>query len=167
MGYNPEIQAVVYNSDKKEALTGIANFKGQEYNIEFIGDMKTSYSEEVILDSDVEEEALKRHLKWGNESEFWQYNYNYKSSIASAIHRKMKILCGMPGIEKDPKDRTEDELWNLRILEHNRWNAYMRSEGYVYGGTVEKSGRNDLAKMHNCLVPFAELPLKEQEKDDD
>lgn len=166
MGYKPEIQAVVYNSDKKEALTGIANFKGQEYKIDFIGDMKLSYSEEVILDSDVEEEALKRHLKWGNESDFWQYNYNYKSSIASVIHRKMKVLCGMPGIEKDPKDRTEEELWSLRRLEHCRWNAYMRSEGYVYGGTVEKSGRNDLAKMHNCLVPFAELPLKEQEKDD-
>jgi len=79
----------------------------------------------------------------------------------------MKILCEIPGIEKEPKDRTEKELWNLRILEHCRWNAYMRSEGYCYGGTVEKSGRNDLAKMHNCLVPFNELPLKEQEKDDD
>ncbi len=168
MGYTPEIQAVVYNSEKREALTGISNFKGQEYKIDFIGDMKSSYSEEVILDSDVEEEALKRHTKWGTESEFWRYNYNYKSSIASAIHRKMKKLCGMPGIEKeDPRDRTEEELWSLRILEHCRWNAYMRSEGYVYGGTVEKSGRNDLAKMHNCLVPFAELPLKEQEKDDD
>lgn len=167
MGYKPEIQAVVYNSDKKEALTGISNFKGEDYNIDFIGDMNSSYSEEVILDSDVEEEALKRHTKWGEEREFWQYNYNYKSSIASAIHRKMKILCGIPGIEKAPEDRTEEELWPLRILEHCRWNAYMRSEGYVYGGTVEKSGRNDLAKMHNCLVPFAELPLKEQEKDDD
>lgn len=167
MGYNPEIQAVVYNSEKKEALAGIANFKDQEYRIDFIGDMKYSYSEEVILDSDVEKKALERHMKWGNESEFWRYSYNYKSSVASAIHKKMKILCGMPGIEKDPEDRAEDELWNLRILEHNRWNAYMRSEGYVYGGTVEKSGRNDLAKMHNCLVPFDVLPLKEQEKDDD
>ncbi|MBR2316028.1 MAG: hypothetical protein IKA56_05225 [Clostridia bacterium] len=167
MGHKPEIQSVVYNSDKKEALKGITNFKGQAYDIDFIGDMRSSYSEEVILGSDVEEEALKRHMKWGRESDFWRYNYNYKSSIASAVHKKMKILCGMPGIEKDPKDRTEEELWNLRILEHNRWNAYMRSEGYVYGGTVEKEGRNDLAKMHNCLVPFAELPLKEQEKDDD
>lgn len=167
MGHNPEIQAVVYNSDKKQALTDITNFKGQKYNIDFIGDMESSYSEDVILDSDVEEEALKRHLKWGKESEFWQYSYNYKSSIASAIHGKMKILCGMPGIEKAPEERTEDELWSLRVLEHCRWNAYMRSEGYVYGGTVEKSGRNDLAKTHNCLVPFAELPLKEQEKDDD
>ncbi len=167
LGYAPEIQAIVYNSDKKEALTNITNFKGQAYNIDFIGDIRSSYSEGVILNSDVEEEALKRHLKWGNESEFWQYNYNYKSSIASAIHRKMKVLCGIPGVQKAPEDRSEDELWNLRILEHNRWNAYMRSEGYVYGGTVEKAGRNDLAKMHNCLVPFHELPLKEQEKDDD
>lgn len=167
MGYSPVIQAVVYNSDKKEALTGITNFKGQSYDVDFIGDMNSSYSEAVILDSDVEEEALKRHLMWGQEDEFWRFDYNYKSSVASAIHRKMKLLCGVPGADKAPADRTEPELWNLRILEHCRWNAYMRSEGYVYGGTVEKSGRNDLAKKHNCLVPFDELPLKEQEKDDD
>lgn len=166
MGHRPVIQALVYNSDKKEALNGITNFKGQSYEIDFIGDRDSFYSEKVILGSDLEEEAKKRHMLWGSESEFWQYNYNYKSSVASAIHKKMKILCGMPGVEKDPKDRGERELWALRILEHRRWNAYMRSEGYVYGGTVEKSGRNDLAKMHNCLVPFDQLPLKEQEKDD-
>lgn len=165
-GYKPVIQAVIYNSDKKEALTGISNFKGQKYDIDFIGDMNSSYSEEVILHSDVETDALGRHMKWGKESEFWQFNYNYKSSIASAIHRKMKKLCGIPGIEKDAKERSEEELWNIRKLEHNRWNAYMRSEGYVYGGTIEKVGRNDLAKTHNCLVPFAALPLHEQEKDD-
>ena len=166
-GYKPEIQAVVYNTHKKEALTDITNFKKQKYEIDFIGDMKSSYSESVILNSDIEQEALKRHMKWGSESEFWQYDYNYKSSVASAIHCKMKKLCGIPGIEKEPKDRTEEELWPIRILEHCRWNAYMRSEGYVYGGTIEKAGRNDLAKLHNCLVPFAELPLKEQIKDDD
>lgn len=167
LGYSPEIQAVIYNSDKRNALTDIGNFKGEKFNINFIGDVKSSYSEKVILNSGLEEEALKRHMKWGKESDFWRYNYNYKSSVASAIHKKMKILCGVPGAEKEPCDRTEKELWNLRILEHNRWNAYMRSEGYIYGGTVEKSGRKDLAKMHNCLVPFSELPLKEQEKDDD
>lgn len=167
MRIDPVIQAILVNSDKKEALQGVTNFKGQEYRIDFIGDIHSSYSENVILGSDVEEVAKERHLKWGSETEFWRYNYNYKSSVASAIHRKMKTLCGIPGIEKAPKDREENELWNLRILEHRRWNAYMRSEGYVYGGTVEKCGRNDLAKMHNCLVPFDQLPLKEQEKDDD
>ena len=79
----------------------------------------------------------------------------------------MKILCGIPGIEKKPAERTEQELWPIRVLEHSRWNAYMRSEGYVYSGSTEKSTRNDLAKMHHCLVPFYELPLKEQEKDED
>lgn len=167
MNYNPIIQTVVYDTEKKKALENIKNFKGEFYNIDFIGDMETCYSEEVILNSEVEQEALKRHLKWGNEIEFWKYDYNYKSSVASSIHRKMKIMCKIPGIEKTPKERTESERQNLRVLEHRRWNTYIRSEGYVYCGTTEKSGRNDLAKTHNCLVPFGELPLYEQEKDDD
>ena len=101
-GYEPVIHAVVYNSNKKETLTGITNFKNQEYKIDFIGDMKTTYSEKVILYSDVEKEALKRHMKWGEEKAFWQFDYNYKSSMASAIHRKMKALCQIQGIEKAP-----------------------------------------------------------------
>lgn len=164
--YNTQIQSIVHSSEKKEALVGTTNFKGQKYNIDFIGDVNFVYSEEVVLNSSVEAQALKRHIKWGNESDFWKYNYNYKSSMASAIHHEMKVLCGIPGIEKKPEDRSHNELWGIRILEHCRWNAYMRSEGYVYGGTLEKSGRNDLAKTHNCLVPFSELPLNEQEKDD-
>ncbi len=167
LGYNPQIQAIVYNSEKKNALTGITNFKGQKYNVDYIGDMAESYSESVVLDSDVEAAALARHLKWGQESDFWCYDYNYKSSVASAIHHKMKILCGVPGADKAPSERTEAELWDLRVLEHCRWNAYTRSVGYVWGGTTDKYGRNDLAKTHNCLVPFYELPISEQIKDDD
>lgn len=79
----------------------------------------------------------------------------------------MKILCKITGAEKAAAERTEQERSELRRLEHRRWNAYMRSEGYVYGGTVEKSGRNDLAKTHNCIVPFDALPIVEQKKDDD
>lgn len=166
-GHLPVIQAVVYDSDKQQALTNITNFKNQAYKIDFIGAHDEAYSEEVILNSEVEEEALKRHLKWGNEREFWQYDYFYKSSVASTIHKKMKILCGVPGIEKTPDERTEEEIWPIRILEHSRWNAYMRSEGYVYSGSNDSSTRNDLAKMHHCLVPFYDLPHKEQIKDDD
>lgn len=167
LGYDPVIQAVVYNSDKMEALKDIRNYRNEQYNIDFIGDMKTSYSEKVIIDSEVEALALERHMKWGKEYEFWAYDYNYKSSMASAVHHRMKVLCGIPGSDKKPDDRSETERRALRVLEHNRWNAYMRSEGYVNAGTTEKSGRNDIAKMHNCLVPFGQLPPKEQEKDDD
>lgn len=167
LGYDPTIQAVVYNTGKKNALEKVVNFKGMTYDIDFIGDTKSSYSEEVILDSDLEEVALSRHTKWGSESDFWRFDYNYKSSIASAIHRRMKALCKIPGADQQPKDRSEEALWNLRKLEHRRWNAYMRSEGYSYAGTIERSGRNDMAKLHNCLVTFDELPLNEQIKDDD
>jgi len=167
-GIHPIIQTIVYDSDRNAALAGIANYKNQPYDIDFIGDIKSCYSEDVIIHADIEEVAKKRHMAWGaTESSFWQYDYNYKSSIASAIHRKMKEQCGIQGITKSPKERTEEEKQAIRILEHNRWNAYMRSEGYVYGGDPSPAGRYDLAKKHNCLVPFHELSLEDQAKDDD
>ncbi len=166
-GYSPRIQAVVSSSEKKIALDDITNFKNQRYDIDFVGDINSLYSEDSIIKSDIEKVALERHLKWGQEDDFWKFDYNYRSSVASAIHQKMKKLCKIPGIDKAPKERTDEELWNLRILEHCRWNAFMRSEGYVYSGFVDKSSRNDLAKMHHCLVPFKDLPLDEQIKDDD
>ena len=161
-GMNPQIDALVRDADKVQALKEITNYSGQKYNIHFIGDICSSYSEEVILGSDVEGAALARHMKWGEEDAFWKYEYNYYSSVASAIHRKMKILCGLPGAEKQPNERKESEKQALRVLEHRRWNAYMRTEGYVYA-----KKRNNLAKTHPCLVKFADLSLKEQEKDDD
>ena len=158
----PTIDAVVWNAEKCRALSGITNFKNKKYSINFIGDMESSYSEKVVLYSDIEKEALARHLRWGKEEEFWRYEYNYRSSVASAIHKKMRIMCGIPGSLKEVEQRTEEELWALRNLEHRRWNAYMRSIGYTYAET-----RDDMAKTHHCLIPFDELPYEEQVKDDD
>ncbi len=167
MGEKPAIQAVVYDSEKNEALADIKNFKGQDFEIDFIGDIKTSYSQKVIMALDVEQKALQRHLNWGKEQDFWMFDYNYKSSIASVIHSNMKRKCKIAGIEKAPAERTEEEIWAIRRLEHNRWNAYMRSEGYIYSGnSQDKSTRNDIAKKHHCLVPFDELLQEEKEKDD-
>ena len=168
IGKHPAIQSIVYDSDRNVAMDGITNFKGKSYDIDFIGDIKTCYSENVIIRADIEETAKRRHMAWGaDENSFWKYDYNYKSSIASAVHRKAKEECEIPGIGKAPDKRTPEEREAIRILEHNRWNAYMRSEGYVYSGSIDSSTRNDLAKKHNCLVAFHLLPLEEQEKDDD
>lgn len=41
----------------------------------------------------------------------------------------------------------------------------MRTQGYTYSGSTQKSSRNDLGKLHNDLVPFSEL--EEAEKDYD
>ncbi len=165
LNMHPTIQTVVNNSDYVNALSKIQNFKNQEYNIDFIDDLHDLYRVGCIIDSDLVQEALGRHLKWGKESVFWQYEYNYLSSIASVLHKKMKIHCQVPGILKEPKDRTEEEKLTIRKLEHRRWNAYMRSIGYTtFEGNDKK---NDLAKLHPLLVSFDDLSPEEQAKDDD
>lgn len=61
--------------------------------------------------------------------------------------------------------RTPRETDMLRRLEHSRWNAYVRSEGYVCTKNGQK--RDKLAKTHHCLVPFDDLTYIDQAKDDD
>lgn len=165
MHIHPVIQAIVHNSQQKQALQGIRNYRGQPYDIDFIGDLESCYQEKVILDSALEAEALQRHLKWGQEDEFWSYEYNYRSSVAAAIHRKARLHRGIPGADKKEAELTDAERESIETLEHRRWNAYMRAEGYVYSGSKEKSSRNDLAKMHHDLVDYASLTEEEKRKD--
>lgn len=163
IGVHPVIQAIVYNSQQKKALDGIKNYGGKLYDINFIGDLESSYIEDVIIDSELEKAALERHLKGDrNEEEFWTDEYNYRSSVASAIHMRARIECGIPGATKTEADLTNAEKNIIAVLEHRRWNAYMRAEGYIYSGSTDKSSRNDLAKMHPALVAFS--PLHEEYK---
>ena len=164
-GDKPVIKTIVSSVEEKNALTGTTNYRGQAYGIDPIGDLETLYSEEILLGSELEHLALERHLKWGQEEEFWQYEYNYRSSMASAIHMKARIACGIPGADKKEEDLTAAERAVIEPLEHRRWNTYMRSEGYVYSGSPDKSSRNDLAKMHHDLVAFASLAEEEKRKD--
>ncbi len=165
MGIHPVIQAVVTNTDEKKALDGVTNFSGQPYDIIFIGDVETLYSADVVISSELEKEALERHLKWGKEEDFWRYEYNYQSSVASAIHMKARIHCGIPGAEKDEAELLPEERKGIERLEHRRWNAYMRSEGYIYSGSHDKKTRNDLGKMHHDLVEYDRMDEEEQRKD--
>ncbi len=164
-GEHPVIQAIVYNSRQSKALQGIRNYRGQPYDIDFIGDTESSYSRATIMGSRLEAEALERHLKWGKEEEFWNYEYNYRSSTASAIHMKARIACGICGADKAEEELTEEERLTIETLEHRRWNAYMRAEGYIYSGSKDRSSRNDLAKMHPDLVDYASLDEEQKRKD--
>ncbi len=165
MNIKPLIQAVVRSSYEKKALEGITNYSGEPYDIDFIGDVESSFTEDVIINSDLESEALERHLKWGKEEDFWRYEYNYQSSVASAIHMRARIHCHIQGAEKADDDMTDEERIAIEKLEHRRWNAYMRSEGYIYSGSHDKSSRNNLGKMHHDLLEYDEMDDDEKRKD--
>lgn len=165
MGIKPVIQAIVSDPTQKKALQGIRNFQDQPYDIHFIGDVEGSFTEDVIIDSALEDDAIRRHEKWGVAETFWTYEYNYRSSMASALHVLARIRCGIPGADKTEETLTPQERDIIETLEHRRWNAYMRAEGYVYSGSKEKSSRNDLGKMHHNLVEYKDLSEEDKRKD--
>lgn len=171
------VQAVIYNSDEAAELGGIKNFKNQAYEIQCVGDLKTSYSENVIKNTKLEEHALKIHMSYSDikgdtekerkdsekaaEAAFWNYEYNYRSSMASELHKEVYKYFRRPGIgEIEGKVYPEEYDEICDSVEHRRWNAYMRSEGYVYN-----ANRNDLAKMHHNLVRYQNLSEADKEKD--
>lgn len=168
------IQAVVYDSKNKRALENAKNAFGDEYGIEFVGDRDTLYSADIIIDSQLEREALDIHERYMSDEAkaldpdritFWGYEYNYNSSMASAIHNAVRIGMGVPGAGKDEDTLTDEEKVFIETLEHRRWNAYMRSEGFVYSGSKNKSSRNNLGKMHHNLVCYDDLPEEDKRKD--
>ena len=174
----PVIHTVVYNPVKVDA--------GDKYSIFVCGDINSNYSEDCLMNSELERLALERHMAYTHqciaedqakaplsedeikrrlkeaEDQFWSVDYNYRSSVASAIHSKFKRQLDLPGARKVPKNRSDGENRLIRVTEHQRWNAYVRSEGYVYAPV-----RNKVIKTHHLLVPFDKLPLSEQIKDDD
>lgn len=224
MKIHPVIQAIVYNSQQKRALQGIKNFAGQSYDVEFIGDLESSYVEEVIIKSKLEASAFEHHqsyvenllkdengykkvlarylsekdltlselreqykhdgkynlandkdnseenrefydlLKAHEEERFWKFEYNYRSSIATAAHRQAKIICGVMGARDNQRELTPEEEEAIQILENRRWNAYTRAEGYIYSGSRDEKSRNDLGKMHHSLVEHDRLTDAEKKR---
>ncbi|MBO5652602.1 MAG: hypothetical protein J6S44_00125 [Clostridia bacterium] len=173
MGKHPIIQAVVYNSDTKNALQDARNADGKPYDLDLIGDLDELFSEAVIVNSELEEAAAAIHLRYlsGDMTEeehmrnLFRYEYNYRSSMASALHGRLRIKRGVMGAGKAEEDLTVAERDAIERIEHRRWNAYMRSEGFVYSGSPDKKSRNNLAKMHHNLVPFDVLSEEDKRKD--
>ena len=178
----PPILTVVYDSDKTKNLEYGRLLKNDardgDYNIRFIGDVKTSYSLRNVEQTELERVGLACHMHWAEAcamdniptSDFgrlqadWQererqyntYEYNRRSSMAQAMHlMARKYLCEGCSLDE------------LIINEHNRWNAYMRADGYTVSPEVngERLPRDTIAKIHPSLVPFAKLKQHEREKD--
>ncbi len=69
---------------------------------------------------------------------------------------------------QEPRDRWScgcDNCRRRRALEHNRWNAYMRTQGYIPSPDGDINDKRPMAMVHGNLVTFGELKEKDREKD--
>lgn len=166
----PRIETVIYSANEDRQLERIKNFKGSSYVINFIGDIRSTYSEDVIMNSDLELSAMKVHGNWEDSVEDrqtvarrwkeWKYEYSYRSSCAATLHSIARVKLGL-----QKPNMSEEEVDRLAMLEHRRWVIYMRSEGYVPSKKYDPNTRNDLAKVHHSLVDWAALSGADQERD--
>jgi hypothetical protein len=172
----------------------ITDYQGKPYNIKTMGSMRTQYDYEGIRKlEEREKKAVANHVSWiltsinmreylsGNDddrrktaeemmSSYIHYEYYRQSSMAQSIHKEMlkdrnlfaeEKECGQEQAGRDgPAETGPDPLRKAQITEHMRWNAYMRVNGYRFG---EK--KNDMAKIHQCLISWDELPDSEKIKD--
>ena len=157
----PNIYAIVYSSVKSDTFNqngGLKSIKGVDYDITFIGSMKERYALSFIEQNELEEEGLKYHLAWANTEKeveeakltYEKYEYYRRSSVSKALHVYYRRQLGLMNIS-DLEDK---------ILEHKRWNAYTRAEGYVYNAV-----KDDIAKTHPDLIPYDKLSEREKNKD--
>ena len=154
------IVSVVYTNDK-EYIKAATNFKDQPYNIECIGSYESTYSYEFVINSELEKAAIAVHMRYDvSTMSFFSYAYNFRSSCASAVHEKVRSELGVNGSNKKASERTPEEISATEVLEHKRWSAWIRSEGYIYNPV-----RNDLAKTHHDLKYFSDLDEATKRKD--
>jgi ppGpp synthetase/RelA/SpoT-type nucleotidyltranferase len=75
---------------------------------------------------------------------------HYSVKILEAAGFEAVTVVGPPVIFTD---FTDSEVERMAELEHGRWNVERLRNGWRYG-----KKRDDLQKIHDCLVPWAELP---------
>ncbi|MBO5111045.1 MAG: hypothetical protein J6D21_10060 [Clostridia bacterium] len=172
-GRTPDIETVVYDSGLKRRIS--VAWPGDEtdrretdmksYDLHVIGDMESFYSESTVIASDLIRAGFEVHCRYESctgthaRNNFYMNDYNFFSSVSKALHERMRTRLGLtiPGVDKPWDSRTAEEKLAIGRVEHVRWNAYMRTEGYRYSGSLEKSSRDNVAKLHNRLVPVSLL----------
>lgn len=100
-----------------------------------------------------------------------------KGTMAMLCHKANKILCESHG-DNSQKDWYEAEEWQRQSAldgvqyrldnpnaepsaQHNAWMEAKKADGWVYGEVKDAE-----AKTHPCMVPYEQLPLFQQKKDE-
>lgn len=96
--------------------------------------------------------ALHRRLR-SKILEFYSDPYHEILNLTKSIHESQKLKDQIKnGLEKpEERESARKKLNCAAYIEHVRWNAYMRTEGFIYGK------KNTQFKMHDNLVTVEEL----------
>jgi hypothetical protein len=57
----------------------------------------------------------------------------------------------------DLRQRLEQHVERLARMEHDRWVAEKRRQGWIAAPTQDRSSRNDVLRLHNYLFPWFQL----------
>ena len=174
----PIINLYIENDYKQKQIDSLVNEKGNEYDLNAFGNINDLYNEDSIIDSTLEKLAIQVHLSYDpDDKELYRYNlreYNKRSSRATALHIRYKFYALLKDKYNEnlkESHRIFRQIYNLKVEkllaenEHNRWNAYMRSIGYVCAPINEVNKYyqknqhyiNYLARMHPGLVKYHKL----------
>ncbi len=198
---NVQIDVLIRNGYRSKNIDILKNEKNKDYNLDTFGTIESDNWAETIINSDIDKMAkVVHHIQNENDGatepeeknwdpyfiDYHKYEYNRKSSRATAVHVKYKLYSILK--EKYVSDDMEQNLANYEKLisdkdiqkilafnEHDRWAAYMYGDGYRIATTedvekyYEKMGRdhkNTLAKLHPALVGNEDLGRAEREIND-
>ena len=175
----PIINVWVENYLKNKQVNVLKNEKNNEYDFNAFGSVKQIYYDDSIINSKLEKMTQNVHLSYNpNDIElknFYEKEYNIRSSRATALHIQYKLYSVLKeeytgNLEKD-LEKFEELLKDKEIVqklaknEHDRWLAYMRSDGYSKASLEQvnnyikntNSYKHHLAKMHPALVEYEQL----------
>lgn len=178
----PAIYSIVYDGQKAGVLQSdgtekdsgsefLVNYRDIPYHVRFIGSFSSQYDYDRIYSAEEEERAARKHQTWSENSEnkaddikrYQRFEYYRLSSVARDLHTK-QMRDAFPDLFDCPNAGSEtcecERCAKRKRIEHMRWNAYMRSLGYVMNEV-----RADRAKTHNDLKAWSHLGPDERRKD--
>jgi hypothetical protein len=163
---DPKLYAVVFDTTKTELLqkADMKDAKGKiDFKITYIGNLEQAFSQATVEQKEVEREGLEFHKCWADINdpssieqsvgEYESAEYFRRSSMAQALFYELTY-------DKIVYENVDE----LAMYEHNRWNAFMRADGFVSCKTKAEKD-NFVRKTHHNLVEFHELTSYDQSKD--
>jgi len=197
-GYTPPIFTRVRKIVKSENYNKKDSYL-YDRNIHLFGTTESIYSNNTLFNSKLEKLALAIHLCYSSALSapydsyefkqavhtFCSSEYNRRSSMATALHISSKLIsCGiMSTSQKQPTDddlnkfekSLDEEMLEVLIKnEHDRWNAFVRSEGYICAdvnivckyAADNNSHKDEISKLHPCILDWDELSEFQKEYDE-